>query len=463
MKIRNLIFFLFFLVFLIPSRSRAQITIADTLNTNALIATLFGTGVDVSLDTIICDTTLAIREFDATNANMDLYRGMLISTGLADSAIGPNPAFGNQSFPLNVPGYAPLDALAGSQTFDACVIKFDITPYCDSIGIRYVFASEEYNEFVNSFNDIFAFFISGPGYTAPAPGQNIALVPGTTQAVSINNVNNGNSPGVSTGPCTNCQYFVDNVGGQQVEFDGYTVPLVAGAAVIPCETYHITIAIADVLDDVVDSGVFLEVGGITCLSGSVDIYAQHVDMPDSAFVVEDCENSFGLFSFNLGQPLITDEVVHFTIGGTATAGVDYVPFADSIVIPAGSTSAQLPVAILSDNLVEGTETIELIYRDSTTCSTSVFVDTIVLEIRDLPLNIVSLRDTFTCSGIAVPIGISSAPAQVYSWSPSMDLSDPAAASPLLTPSDQINYPFFQTYTLSINISNGVCTYTDSLQ
>ncbi|MEO0584402.1 MAG: PKD domain-containing protein, partial [Bacteroidota bacterium] len=454
---------LFPLLFWIPSRYQAQITLGDTLDTNTLIGTLFGTGVEVTLDTIICDTNLAIREFDGTNTNLDLYRGMLISTGLADSALGPNPPFGNQSFPLNVSGYAPLAALAGNQTFDACIIKFDIVPQCDSIGIRYVFASEEYNEFVNSFNDIFAFFISGPGYSAPAPGQNIALVPGTTQPVSINNVNNGNSPGVSSGPCTNCQYFVDNVGGQEVEFDGYTVPMIAGAAVTPCETYHITIAIADVLDDVVDSGVFLEVGGISCLSGSVDIRAMHADVPDSAFVIEGCDNSFGLFSFTLGAPLLTDETFHFTIAGTATPGVDYVPLADSITIPAGSLNAQLPVAIINDNIPEGTETIELIYRDSTACSTSAIVDTIILEIRDFPANILSLNDTFTCSGIAVTIGIASDPAQTYSWTPIDYLSDPLVSQPFVVPPDQMTYPYVRTYTLQIDISNGVCVHVDSME
>lgn len=60
-------------------------------------------------------------------------------------------------------------------------------PYCDTIGIRDVFASEEYPQWGNSpFNDVFAFWISGPGF-GPAPGQHIALVPGTPIPVSIDN------------------------------------------------------------------------------------------------------------------------------------------------------------------------------------------------------------------------------------------------------------------------------------
>ena len=89
MKIQALLFSIFLSCFLLPAKSHAQITIADTLSANALVGSLFGTGVDVVLDTIICDTNLAIREFDATNSNLDLFRGLLMSTGAAADAPGP--------------------------------------------------------------------------------------------------------------------------------------------------------------------------------------------------------------------------------------------------------------------------------------------------------------------------------------------------------------------------------------
>ncbi|MEL6695366.1 MAG: PKD domain-containing protein [Bacteroidota bacterium] len=462
MKIQALLFSIFLSCFLLPAKSHAQITIADTLSANALVGTLFGTGVDVVLDTIICDTSLAIREFDATNSNLDLFRGLLMSTGAAADAPGPNLS-PNTGTILPSNGYGPLQVLSGNITHDACVIEFDITPFCDSIGIRYVFASEEYNEFaLSNFNDVFAFYISGPGFTAPAPGENIALVPGATIPVAINNVNNGSAT-PSTGPCTNCQYYFDNTGGASVEFDGFTTPLVAGARVTPCETYHITLAIADVGDEIYDSGVFLEVGGITCLSEFVDITARHGDVADSSFVVEGCNNSFGFFEFNVPQPLQNTKTYNFTIGGTATPGLDYVPIANSITIPAGSTSGIIPVAILADNIPEGTETIELIYVDSFLCASSVYIDTAILEIRDLPINIQSLVDTFTCSDISIPVGITPDSNQVYTWTPTTYLSDPTAGNPLLIPNDSTTFPYTLNYLLEINAFEGVCLYDDNVQ
>ena len=99
---------------------------------------------------------------------------------------------------------------------------------------RYVFGSEEYNEWVGwfSFNDVFGFFITGPN---PMGGQylnkNIAIVPGTENIpINILNINNGFSiPGViPDGPCTNCEYYADNTGGLSLQYDGFTTIMTDG-------------------------------------------------------------------------------------------------------------------------------------------------------------------------------------------------------------------------------------------
>lgn len=165
--------------------------------------------------------------------------------------VGPNNDPGI-SFANGGGADAELTNLSGFPTNDACSIEFDLVPACDSLKIKYVFASEEYPEYVNqTFNDIFAFFISGPGITGTV---NIATVPGTTTSVSINSIN-ANS---------NSKYFVDNANGTSIQYDGFTTPLTAAAKVIPCKQYHLRMAIADAFDRVWDSGVFIESGSINC-------------------------------------------------------------------------------------------------------------------------------------------------------------------------------------------------------
>jgi gliding motility-associated-like protein len=111
-------------------------------------------------------------------------------------------------------------------------------------------------------NDVFGFFISGPGISGQ---QNIALIPGTGVPVSINTLNNGTVGTAVFTPDPNCilsnsGYFVDNDNppGLTVQYDGFTTVLTAIAKVMPCQTYHLKFAIADGGDDAYDSGVFLE-------------------------------------------------------------------------------------------------------------------------------------------------------------------------------------------------------------
>jgi hypothetical protein len=185
-----------------------------------------------------------------------LNSGIALSTGIL-ATVNNQPSTFNSSN-NNYPGDALLTSLVNNITYDAQVLEFDFKAASDSVEFNFVFASEEYNEFVNTpFNDVFAFFVSGPGY---APNTNVALIPGTQTPVAINNVNNGGPySGVSSGPCVNCNYYVDNVNGPvQISYDGLTTVIQIKFAVWPCSDYHFKIAIADVADGVYDSAVLIE-------------------------------------------------------------------------------------------------------------------------------------------------------------------------------------------------------------
>lgn len=193
----------------------------------------------------------SIAFFDAGETDLEVSAGIFISTGVVFSAIGPNVSQGTGES-MNLPGDPDLDNIIGVPTYDAVTIEMDIIATDSLLEFSYVFGSEEYPEFVGSaFNDVFAFFISGPGTNG---FQNIAMIPGTTQAVAINNVNADTNP----------EYYVDNSTGEGIAFDGFTTEMIAQTFVIPNETYQVKIVVGDAADAVFDSGIFL---GIESLCG----------------------------------------------------------------------------------------------------------------------------------------------------------------------------------------------------
>ena len=124
-----------------------------------------------------------------------------------------------------------------------------------------VFGSEEYNEWVNSpFDDGMAVFISGPN---PSGGYydwyNMAQVPDSNLPIRVSNINNGyvTSGSFANGPCFNCEFYIDNLYGQYLEYDGYTLPIVNYLPVVKDSVYRVRIVIADARDAIYDSGIFL--------------------------------------------------------------------------------------------------------------------------------------------------------------------------------------------------------------
>lgn len=198
-------------------------------------------------------------------ANFPFSSGLILTTGEVTSINNPPSFF--QSTSQGISGDPLLDAVvAPNITYDAQVLTFEFSAIGDSIEFDFIFSSEEYHDYVNTpFNDVFGFFVSGPGY---APNTNVAIVPGTSSTpVSINNVNNGGpTSGPATGPCVNCFYFIDNLttpATYPLAPDGLTTGINIRFAVQPCATYTFKIAIADVSDGVFDSQVFLKQGSFT--------------------------------------------------------------------------------------------------------------------------------------------------------------------------------------------------------
>lgn len=234
-----------------------SITVSGGLTASQMAQALVGTNVTVTNATFTGAAGSA-GLFNQASSTFPLTDGIILTSGSINNALGPNNSTGS-STANNFPGDADLNALIpGYNTFDAAVLEFDITSNCNTVTFDYIFASEEYLEYgCSSFNDVFGFLITGPGY---APNTNIALVPGTTTPVSINNVIN--SP--ATGCVSNPTYYVDNAAGVATQYDGYTVVMTATATIQPCQTYHVKIVVGDAGDSVLDSAIFLKGGGINC-------------------------------------------------------------------------------------------------------------------------------------------------------------------------------------------------------
>lgn len=242
------------LAFCCSTTAQAQLFVDDSYTVPQMVTDFFGDSECVTVSNITyTGANGAVGFFDGGLSNAGLGAGLLLASGKVQNAIGPNN-LGSASESNLTPGDADLDALIpGFTTQDAAVLEFDIVATEPTIEFKYVFGSEEYLEYVGSnFNDVFGFFIGAIGDTP----QNIAFIPDTTVPVSINNVNDlafpeyyiNNGDGFTTPQSTDPQY---------VQYDGLTTALTATANVVPGQTYHVKIAVADAGDSVLDSGVFL--------------------------------------------------------------------------------------------------------------------------------------------------------------------------------------------------------------
>lgn len=362
----------------------AQVVVDGTKTNQQLVQdVLLGAGVTASNITFTGDPG-AIGFFNGLNSNVGLDSGIVLTSGSIANIPGPNNSSGS-GVDNGQPGDADLDQISSAQTHNAAILEFDFIPTSEKLKFKYVFGSEEYMEYVNSgFNDVFGFFISGPGITG-AP--NIALIPGTTTPVTIDNVNN----------FTNSTYYYDNENpvGLTVQYDGFTVVLEAEVDVIACQTYHIKLAVADAGDGVLDSGVFLEAGSF---ESGVGINYNLYGAANDSSLFEGCSEA----EITIVRPGLLDsaETVQLIISGTASNGIDYTSLPDSIYFAQGQDSVTLSLSTIFDKALEGTETITIqIVTENCGDSTASTVTLSIVEAEEL--TVLSIGDINICSGDSV--------------------------------------------------------------
>lgn len=396
---------LFFIGIFLPQLSRAQLITNNSLNPQGLVQNiLLGNGVTVS-NVTYNGSPAAIAQFTAANTTLGINSGIVMTTGTTlpngDGPQGPNDASG-AGVDNNMGGFNLLSqAIQGTQTYNAAILEFDFIPYADTVRFKYVFGSDEYPEFAppnnTTYNDVFGFFISGPGITG---FQNIAKLPNGA-VVSINNVNT----------ITNPFYFVNNGDGntspynqspQYIQYDGFTKVLEAISKVQCGQTYHLILAIADVGDGQWDSGIFLEANSLSTITPveiehtlSQQVFAN----PD--WMAEGCVTTTVTLTrqSNLNQNL----TIPVQLSGTATNGLDYSGIPSSISFPPGQTTVSFNIQSLTDALVEGLETLTLTFPLTDPCGN---VTPLVLDLwiqDNQPMQVTLTSSSITCPGDPVTI------------------------------------------------------------
>jgi hypothetical protein len=231
------------------SQSLAQLEVNSNVTPEEMVEFFIGAGISYSNVQYTGADTARGTFINGSTTNLGVNQGIALTSGTISYIPGPND-MGGISYTNNTNGDSLLSVLAGTITYDACILEFDFIPAADTAWCDFVFGSEEYPEWVGAFfNDVFGFFVTGPN---PAGGnyevQNIALIPGTTLPVSINNVNS----------LYYSEFYVDNLNGETIQYDGFTTVLTAKCAVVPGAVYHFKLAVADAGDYIFDTGVLLE-------------------------------------------------------------------------------------------------------------------------------------------------------------------------------------------------------------
>ncbi|MBA4153988.1 T9SS type B sorting domain-containing protein [Flavobacterium sp.] len=200
--------------------------------------------------------------FNRGTSTFPFQDGVIIATGRALSAIGPNSSLLSEG-PTNWPGDIDLqEAINETNTINATVIEFDFLPFANKVSFDYIFSSEQYLSNPNSnqcsYSDGFAFLLKEVG--SQDQYTNLAVVPGTAIPVKVPTVRGA---GTICPPANEAYFDAFNGIEHPTNYNGQTKILKAESLVTPGVLYHIKLVIADQGNNLYDSAIFLGGGSFT--------------------------------------------------------------------------------------------------------------------------------------------------------------------------------------------------------
>jgi len=250
------------------SAAGETLTVNGSNNATSLAASLFSTVCSGVTPTI---TTGGSPSGHLSQIGTYAATGLPVTTGVVIGSGAVKPLEGSttntvESFTASGLGGSDPDmsALVSNGAFDAAAIELTFTAAAPgTLTGQYVFASEEWLEFVNGG------YADGAGILVN--GTNVATVPGTSSILSIDTVNNA----------TNSAYYLNNPIGSpafDLEPDGFTT-LLTFTAPYNAGPNTVKLGVVDDGDAAYDSWLFFEAGSMPCPVPDLD--SDNDGIPDS--------------------------------------------------------------------------------------------------------------------------------------------------------------------------------------
>lgn len=349
-----------------------------------------------------------------------------------------------------------------SNITNGTALDFKFVAYADTFAFNYIFASSEYTSYTcSNYNDVFAFFLEGfDPVTFVNTTKNVAVIPSTITAsnpngipVTINSVNSGQCSGSysSSTPGVYLQYsnffttsYNSSYPSSLGSFNGSTVSLAAESRIMSCQTYKMHLAVSNVSDQALDSGVFIEEGSF--YSPNVEItgdYGEN-DMAEGDTLIQNCRECDLKFELPTA-PLSGNISVSVQVGGNAFLGQDFSltlpngtmfsPANNGFVFAQGETTQELhmkilPTAQFAPNQVKNV----IVYFQTERCpgnDKSVSYDTLMFYLRGN--DSIKLKQGLTfgaCDTLKhMEMELLSGTPYKYQWFPETGIQNPNALSP----------------------------------
>lgn len=350
-----------------------------------------------------------------------------------------------------------LNSLGPTNVTNGVILEFDFVATGDTMNFSYIFASSEYSGFTcTSFNDVFGFFLSGPGISGPYSlgAVNIATIPGTTIPVGINTINSGIPANNATCLAANPNYMSDNIyftttyntvldpiGGG---YNGATVALIAASGLTCNETYHVKLGIANSADEALQSAVFLEAESFQVFGYEIGVEPSVIGPMTDSLYAEGCVSSTLVITRNLESGDSLEVCIPLEWQGTVDPFVDLQNWPDSICFDAGEDTVYLEFDPVFDNVPEVDEWITMTLTAVNICGVEIETN-LTLWITDdyffdydLPAS-----QTVLCRGGTTQTGVTNIVGSVgpftYSWSPGGETTPNITMTGGQNPQDIIPY------------------------